>query len=217
MKVLVIGLALLAGCVTALQGPADPILHQTDRAFIADLTDHTVKVNILCPYGSGWGSGVHVGYTGEGVAIIATAAHVAKPDCLTLIDGTFATTVARNDEADVALLIAPVGRKSAVCWSNEYLGMGVIVTGYGKQLLTGQPALNITRGSLASKPSPNYWRVTSPFWKGNSGGPVWDEEGCLVGLSVAALTHAELPVAGEWYAAPYTALQRLLEQYYDAS
>ncbi len=216
MRWIVLCLA-LAGCVPMSSYPEwEPPDKPEDRYLIRDLVDRTVKVDVQCSYGSGWGSGVHVGYTRDGVALIATAAHVANPECLQLVGGYYATTVARDDRADVAVLAVPIARKSMACWTHEYLGMGVIVTGYGSQLLTGEAALNVNRGYLASKPSPKYWRVTSEFWKGNSGGGVWDEEGCLVGLSVAVLTSGGLPIPGEFYLAPYPALRALLDSLYDA-
>jgi S1-C subfamily serine protease len=174
-------LALLVACGAPTENVAvivPPVTVTADSVW--DMQDRTVKIDVECSYGSGSGSGVYIDYR-----TIATAAHVADDDCqLFVFPRTQLVVLARDDENDVAILHAPYKDVQSLRPSEPWLGMPLVAIGYSAQI-GASPQLQVTRGYLITKLPDTRYRTSASFWFGSSGGPVFDEQGGLVGLSVA--------------------------------
>ncbi len=106
-------------------------------------------------------------------------------------------------EGGVLLFISPsedfvvvslpfLGRDEFIPLRQAELAEHIYVVGYPVQLGSGKQELTVTDGIVAG-PVNNYrMRITAPAYFGNSGGGVWADDGCLVGLAVAIMT-ARLP------------------------
>lgn len=134
----------------------------------------------------GSGSGFVVSDDG----LVVTNYHVIK-DCYDVrIYSKVFQTLVRDGDNDLALLkgeFKDVG-KIAVFRSGRGIRLGddIIVAGYPLQdyIRTG---LNITKGSVSALPSTSYIQITAPVQPGNSGGPLLDTSGNVVGVVVARL------------------------------
>lgn len=136
----------------------------------------------------GSGSGFIVGSGRE----VVTNAHVVN-DCSRIeVDGVEASIVGSSEEFDLALLrtFAPLQKKIAR-FSPKPAGLNedIAVAGYPlAQILRG---LNITRGSVSSSAGPRgydaVFQITAPIQPGNSGGPVINSNGEIVGVVVSKL------------------------------
>jgi S1-C subfamily serine protease len=119
-------------------------------------------------------------------------------------DSTSATVVASDPMNDLALL--RVGEKSkpaAVFQDPEHLRAGddIIVFGYP---LLGQlsSAGNLTRGSVSAlsglRDDTRYFQMSAPIQLGNSGGPVLNHQGRVIGIVTSKLNAArELKQTGD--------------------
>ncbi len=139
------------------------------------------------------GSGFVVGRDGE----IVTNHHV--------VDGCAKVTVSRAGESrdagvramdadnDLALLQAPLAAGTAATFSRSpraRLGEAVTVAGYPLQgLLSNQ--LNVTSGNISALASlgddVKRLQITAPVQPGNSGGPLLDAAGNVIGVVVSKL------------------------------
>lgn len=131
--------------------------------------------------GSGHGSAV---YLGDGLYL--TAAHVADNKGEIRVDGALAAVVWSDAEADVALLRAYTpSTPPAAKLRCDALEIGESVTIGGHPL----DMQNVyTFGYVAGHYDYEGRKLTiidASIAPGNSGGPVWDEEGNLVGIAVA--------------------------------
>ena len=134
----------------------------------------------------GSGSGFVVSNDGS----VVTNYHVIK-DCYDVrINSKVFETLMRDDDNDLALLkgeskdVADI----AVFRSGRGIRLGddIIVAGYPLQDYT-RPGLNITKGSVSALPSTRHIQFTAPVQPGNSGGPLLDTSGNVVGVVVARL------------------------------
>jgi S1-C subfamily serine protease len=109
-----------------------------------------------------------------------------------------AEIVDRNQYWDLALLKASVSDGHPVQFRSDpppQLGENVVVAGYPlKGLLASD--LQVTTGSvsaLAGISNDNRMiQITAPIQSGNSGGPLFDESGVVIGVIVAKLNTIEL-------------------------
>jgi S1-C subfamily serine protease len=181
------------------------------------LTSRTVKVEVKCLQGGGSGSGVYLKAHPVWGSVLATAYHVVDDkDCSFKVDAYSAEVVAHNEEADIALLrtYRPWPVNPTRLAGAPYLGMKVIATGYPRQWYNSKTGFQITRGVLASFYD-KRWRVTSSIWFGSSGGPVFDEEGGLVGLVVSVrVTPLGAPVEDQYYITPADKVMELYDKVY---
>lgn len=134
------------------------------------------------------GSGVYVASGG----FVLTNSHVVK-DCQTItVDGANANLINTSTAFDLALLQVPASGDHAFAqFATEpaMLNSDVTVVGYPLTGILG--GLNVTRGSVSSLKGPGgdplEMQISAPVQQGNSGGPVVDAKGRVVGIVVAKL------------------------------
>jgi len=150
----------------------------------------------------GSGSGAVISPAGH----IVTAAHVIKgATYLEIVTpaGTFPARVLNNDEQnDVALLKVDqtfdshirVGRSSEV-----RLGQSVATIGFPNIGIQGHSP-KVTQGMISSdngvQNDIRMWQISVPIQPGNSGGPLLDEHGKLIGVVVASLSLRAIQITG---------------------
>lgn len=150
----------------------------------------------------GSGSGAVISPDGH----IVTAAHVIKgATYLEIVTpaGIFPATVLNNDEQnDVALLKVDrafnshirVGRSSEV-----RLGQSVATIGFPNIGIQGHSP-KVTQGMISSdngvQNDIRMWQISVPIQPGNSGGPLLDEHGKLIGVVVASLSLRAIQITG---------------------
>ena len=135
------------------------------------------------------GSGFFVSSEGH----VLTNAHVVR-DCaaVSVATGVAARVVARDDASDLALLDGPPPRAVASFRAGRGIrpGAEVVVVGYPLRGLLASEA-NVTRGNVSALAGPGddrrLFQMTAPVQPGNSGGPVLDLSGRVVGVAVARL------------------------------
>jgi TPR repeat protein len=138
------------------------------------------------------GTGVFI--TAEG--LILTAAHVVneastiKVLAKTGILKARVVSIDRNN--DLALLKAESGGFPVPVKSSKTvkLGQKIFTLGFPNPSLQGRN-LKMTEGSISSlagiQDDPRQWQISVPVQPGNSGGPLFDEQGNLIGVVVAKL------------------------------
>ena len=150
----------------------------------------------------GSGSGAIVSAAGH----VVTAAHVIKgATYLEVVTpaGTFPASVLSSDDAnDVALLKVeqafeshiPVGRSGDV-----RLGQTVATIGFPNIGIQGHSP-KVTQGMISGENGVQndirMWQISVPIQPGNSGGPLLDEQGRLVGVVVASLSLRAIQITG---------------------
>lgn len=150
----------------------------------------------------GSGSGSIVSPSGH----IVTAAHVIKGATYLEVvtpTGTHSATVLSVDDAnDVALLKVeqafeshiPVGRSSEV-----RLGQTVATIGFPNIGIQGHSP-KVTQGMISGENGVQndirMWQISVPIQPGNSGGPLLDDQGRLVGVVVASLSLRAIQITG---------------------
>ena len=147
---------------------------------------------------SGSGSGVIISKTG----IVATAFHVVEGATIIKIktsDATYKGEVLASDKSnDIAILqieggdpsfsAVPIASSGAV-----KLGQSVFTLGFPNIEVQGFN-LKMTKGDISStsgiRDDPRLFQISVPVQSGNSGGPLFDENGNVVGIVVAKLNEA---------------------------
>ncbi|MFT3975111.1 MAG: serine protease [Amaricoccus sp.] len=157
------------------------------------------EITALPPSGDGDADGAEaVGGTGTafyvGPQLLLTAAHVVA-GCTTpsLADGTPLETVAADEGLDVAVLRAP---RQAPHWlafaeGRMRLGQRVYAIGFPYYSIAGT-SLTLTGGNVSAlagiDDDARYFSFSAPVQPGNSGGPLLDARGRVLGLVVARLS-----------------------------
>ncbi len=131
---------------------------------------------------------------GTGVRVardrFVTNHHVVE-DCRQVrIDGAAAKIAATDTRMDLALLSAPLsGPSVSIRASRSVVGEAVTVAGFPLQELLS--SFQVTTGTLASLSGlggdTSQFQITAPVQAGNSGGPVLDSAGRVIGIVVAKL------------------------------
>ena len=137
------------------------------------------------------GSGFRVSARGH----VLTNAHVVR-GCteVRIPSGGVVEIMAREGSSDLALLRAPAGTARAVAKFRQGRGIrpgaSVVVMGYPLRGLLASGA-NVSTGAVSALAGPGDDRrliqITAPVQPGNSGGPVLDAAGNVVGVVVAKL------------------------------
>jgi len=168
----------------------------------------------------GSGTGFFIG--ADGIAV--TAAHVVK-DCATLTSPRWgpAKVLAIDPRADLAVLKtqSASGQFVPLRGRGPKLGENMSAAGYPLGQLLGS-GLKITTGVVAGLAGPEgdrgLFQISAPIQPGNSGGPVVDAGGALIGVTSAKLDELKLASAtGTFpqnvnFAVPVTILQSFLEE-----
>ncbi len=153
------------------------------------------------PKGSGSGAII----TAQGHVL--TAAHVvsnSKRVRVLTSQGVKAATILRVDESnDVAVLKISEGSYAplAIALSRQVrLGQSVSTIGFPNVVMQGFSP-KVTRGEISSlngyADDPRLWQISVPVQMGNSGGPLLDENGNLVGVVVSKLGLRAAQVTGD--------------------
>jgi S1-C subfamily serine protease len=203
---------LLVGCAQSVQ--VLPAPQVSPQEFYQGLVDTTVQVFVSCPDDrSGSGSGVVI-HTNDKATYVATAAHVSKSaTCLSKIGGVAYSVVAIDDETDIAILKGPPSdRRVTDSWVVPYRGMEVVAVGYPYQPFDAATGLQVTTGVLSAYVEGRY-KFSAPIFFGNSGGPLFDRNGSLVGLTVSCIVGpGRVPMPGEYFATPASQVFRMLNE-----
>ncbi len=141
------------------------------------------------------------GFDGSGTGFVVssdgwlmTNAHVANA-CKTVLVGEFgaASQVLVDEENDLALVKidgADLGEPLAIVEGKPRLGEDILALGYPLRSILAD-SLNVTRGNISSllglMNDPNYIQISAAVQPGNSGGPVIDLAGRVVGVVTAKL------------------------------
>ncbi|QOG08072.1 trypsin-like peptidase domain-containing protein [Aureimonas sp. OT7] len=145
----------------------------------------------------GYDVGGELDASGSGFVVsngwVLTNAHVART-CRSVAVGSFGTAskVVVDDENDLALLKvdADLGRPLPLVTGKPRLGEDVLALGYPLRSILAD-SLNVTRGNISSllglMNDPNYLQISAAVQPGNSGGPVIDLAGRVVGIVTAKL------------------------------
>lgn len=217
MKALVVALLLLVAACSGACGATVPTVQTVPstpsvEAQIAGYRQRTFQVRVECPDSASTGSGVYL-VADAGMGLFATAAHVADPGCTYSAGGTPLTLVSRDAEADLALLTA----QTALVFpqleaAQPWLGMPVVHVGYPVQnYLGGKTGLQVSRGHLLADYGERQ-RVSASFSFGSSGGPVFDEDGHLVGIAVAGYFMEGQPIDDQYIISPADRLMEMASE-----
>ena len=145
------------------------------------------------PAGRGAVVSTSSGFFVSGEGHVLTNAHVVRGCAAVHVPpGVAARVVARDDASDLALLDGPPPRAVASFRAGRGIrpGAEVVVVGYPLHGLLASEE-NVTRGNVSALAGPGDDRrllqMTAPVQPGNSGGPVLDLAGRVVGVAVARL------------------------------
>jgi TPR repeat protein len=142
---------------------------------------------------SGSGSGFVVSKNG----IIATNNHIVKGCKSIWVEGMKAVEIDRNNQVDLALI--KVDKKfnnvSSISTRSIELGEDVTVFGFPFSSDLGSEYPTLTRGEVSSIPEvPEFkgsFRFSAPVNKGNSGGPIVNNNGLVIGVTLATFSKKE--------------------------
>ncbi|ALN71992.1 hypothetical protein M673_04645 [Aureimonas sp. AU20] len=124
---------------------------------------------------------------------LLTNAHVAK-SCKTVLVGDLgaASQVIVDEDHDLALVKvdAALGQPLPIISSKPRLGEDILALGFPLRSILAD-SLNVTRGNISSlmglMNDANYLQISAPVQPGNSGGPLIDLAGRVVGVVTAKL------------------------------
>lgn len=179
-------LALIALLAVACGGQFRPLT--VSERQVHKLAEYVEQLRARCKDGtSSTASAVRMGYMNGGV-VYATAAHAAEPGCTLKMDDQEYVVVARDEEWDVALLWRPfvLGLEPyppTLTQASVYPGQGIVAVGFPYQRATKKAGFQVSVGYVLAKFEQRY-KISTPIYFGSSGGPVFSQEGELVGLAV---------------------------------
>ena len=168
------------------------------------LRQSTVEVQTR---GTGAGSGI----IWETNGLIVTNAHVARTDRATIVlwdgrafDGVVTARDPRRDLATIAIDVGPAVLPAATIGHPTDLRTGDVVVALGHPLgITGALALGVVHVVEVRRGGPRWIRADIRLAPGNSGGPLADAHGRVVGVNT-------LIAGGLGVAVPVTTVSRFL-------
>ncbi len=125
--------------------------------------------------------------------VIATNYHVIDGCNKIIIDDLKATVISKDIQNDLALLKVNNKYKyvSTLSYKSPLLGDNISVFGYPLSDMFSDDHISLTKGSVSSlsgfEGNLSNFRFTAAVQPGNSGGPVVNEEGRVVGITKSAL------------------------------
>lgn len=199
-----------AGAIRSFQEDAgiepDGLASTTLEALLAALVEDREKT----PATDSDADGLQLASTGTGFFVtddghLLTNHHVVEGCALIRVvlpsgsvDGS---AVAESATDDLAVIFAADAEPEAVAsfrGTSAALGEDLIAIGYPLQNLLGG-AVNATFGSVSSNSGPGgdrrFIQMTAPVQPGNSGGPLLDETGAVIGVVVAKLDAVSVAIA----------------------
>ena len=143
------------------------------------------------PKAGGVGTGTGFVVTKDGV--IATAEHVVNGCNKIEVDNLEASIVVADDKNDIALIKVNKTYKdiASIKVRSPKLGDDVMVFGYPLSNILSAKHVSLTKGSVSSlsgmRDDTTRFRYTAASQPGNSGGPIVDDKGMVVGIVSAGL------------------------------
>jgi uncharacterized protein len=154
---------------------------------------------------------------------LITNHHVIK-DCkqVRIIGGAEVKLMAADVKEDLAVLVGPPLGKAVNFRANDRLSQGEEVLAYGFPLqsvlaTSGQIGAGLISATSGLRNNPSQMQVDVPLQVGNSGGPLLDRQGQLVGMTVAKLNALQMArVTGDMpqnvnFAIKHSVIKRFLE------
>lgn len=209
MRTVVLCALILVGC-----NCASVITQRDDEALINSLRARTLQIRVTCETSRSSGTGVVLGPLAIGHTAIATASHVAAPGCDYRFGSEPLKLVARDEVHDIAILqLAQPYYGATLQPAERYLGQPAIAVGYPAARLDRVTRLQVTRGFLISDYG-SLLKMSTAFWFGSSGGPIFTEDGKLIGLSIAVLAFGGTVPMDDYFAVPAEYVFMLLQSVY---
>lgn len=201
---LLVAALLMGSCYSATSPKAE-------RYRLAEMENATV--HLMCD--EGWGSGVIL--HSDGFRTYVLTAHHVVDDCDVMqIRGKDVEVLAVGDEADLAL-VSYIGKTNIKTKFSKtiYRGMPVWAVGYPYDTIYDMPLKTVTAGQLAGYDA-GWIRFTAPIFSGNSGGPLFDVNGNVVGIVTSAAvvrTYGGAVIRdGQYYGEGVKEIETLLEK-----
>ena len=171
----------------------------------------TLRHSVVEVHTRGTGAGSGIIWSADG--LIVTNAHVARTDHATIVlwdgrelDGIVTAHDPRRDLATIAVDPASVTLAAATIGHATDLRTGDVVVALGHPWgITGAIALGIVHAVEARRGAPRWIRADIRLAPGNSGGPLADARGRVVGVNT-------LIAGGLGVAVPTTTVSRFLDQ-----
>lgn len=169
------------------------LMDRNDESATASSPDRTTRV---APEPAARESSIGTGFYVNAASKLLTNAHVVQGCKRISVDGRAARIVAMDEAYDLAIL-EPVDAHVRSRWltfsdAPARLNSDVTVAGFPLHGLLG--GLNVTRGAVSSLKGIGgdtiVFQISAPVQAGNSGGPVVDGSGRVIGVVVAKLNSA---------------------------
>lgn len=200
----IFAIILLAFCLFV--APTNNIQADASESYLDYVKERTVLVYRSCEKKSenGWGSGVII----DGNKVL-TAEHVVDDleGCEILIkrgdEPFYYSAIEKEDKRlDLALLVVAHDYGVTVSFARSKLGEAITVVGYPTQLIDRSKLyLSVLYGYISTKnilsAGENRYvdRISAPIYFGNSGGPVFNSVGQVVGI----ISSGHMDVQGYFY------------------
>lgn len=229
-KLLILLFLVVSSCSSSCM-PNPPISHRTinEKQFLLRLKRRTVSIDANCGKGIRQiGSGVTM-TTEVDRSKIVTAYHVVDSACKYYVTPYLKKRVpAKIIKIDKKNDLALLNIKNSVYLPTRvdlrpYLGQPIICVGWPTIFANRKvDYLSVTRGHISTlgveRDGTTYMRASADIYYGSSGGPCFNRDERLVGISTAfwggtnLITGVDFPYPGQFYLAPGKYVQKLLDR-----